>query len=252
MRRRILFGILIALVLVGGLYHFGRRLWEPGYFHLTGRRTVADVVEKFEPAAEARLALHFKRTGVSYPPARVALIAFKEEKRLELWAAGAAEPEDAWRFVRAYPVLGASGEVGPKLRRGDHQVPEGTYRVEGLNPNSRFHLSIKLDYPNTFDRARAAENGRTDLGGDIFIHGRTASIGCLAMGDEAIEELFVLVARVSKKDVKVLIAPCDLRARPAPALEEAPSWADRLYDVLGRELEAFPVPEKDRSDGEAP
>jgi len=247
MTRRVLFGVLVALAPVAGLYHFGRRLWEPAYLHLRGKRTVADVVEEFGPAAEARLSPHFARAGLDYPPARVALVAFKEERRLELWTA---ETESAWRFVRSYPVLGSSGGAGPKLRRGDRQVPEGVYRVEGFNPNSRFHLSMKLDYPNAVDRARAAGDGRTGLGGDIFIHGRTASRGCLAMGDEAIEELFVLVARVERKNAKMLIAPCDLRVRPAPALEEAPPWTGQLYDMLRRELEAFPASSKGENDAE--
>src|SRR5690606_4961 len=98
------------------------------------------------------------------------------------------------RFVRALPVLAASGRVGPKLQYGDYQVPEGFYRIEALNPNSRFHLALRVNYPNAFDRAEAAREGRTHLGGDIMIHGSNASVGCLAMGDVVSEDLFVLAA----------------------------------------------------------
>ena len=69
-----------------------------------------------------------------------------------------------------YPILAASGVLGPKLREGDKQVPEGIYGAEALNPNSKFHLSIRLNYPNTFDRRMAQSDGRTQLGGDIMIH----------------------------------------------------------------------------------
>jgi murein L,D-transpeptidase YafK len=71
----------------------------------------------------------------------------------------------------------ASGKAGPKLREGDGQVPEGIYRIDGLNPNSSYHLSLKLNYPNDFDLEQARTEGRTELGGDIFIHGKAVSIG---------------------------------------------------------------------------
>src|SRR5690606_33287906 len=102
----------------------------------------------------------------------------------------------AWVAVHQYPVLAASGQAGPKLREGDRQVPEGFYAIESLHPNSRFHLALRVNYPNQSDRQRAAEDGRTNLGGDIMIHGSNASVGCLAMGDPAAEDLFVLVADV--------------------------------------------------------
>lgn len=95
------------------------------------------------------------------------------------------------RFLFAYHILAASGTVGPKLREGDEQVPEGIYSISGLNPNSQFHLSLRVDYPNTNDRQQAQLESRTNLGQDIMIHGRAASIGCLALGDEAAEDLFI-------------------------------------------------------------
>jgi murein L,D-transpeptidase YafK len=141
--------------------------------------------------------------------------------------------------VRDYPVLAASGGPGPKLRQGDLQVPEGFYKILWLNPMSSYHLSMKLDYPNAFDRAQAAREGRTQLGGDIFIHGRDVSIGCLALGDPAIEELFVLVNDVGVGRVRVLIAPHDLRRHPRPT-PAAPAWLDGLYVRLERELRRYP------------
>jgi murein L,D-transpeptidase YafK len=112
------------------------------------------------------------------------LIGLKAEKRLELWAPDAAGRP---RLIKTYPILAASGGAGPKLREGDRQVPEGLYAIESLNPNSRFHLSLRIDYPNAADRRRAQAEARTGLGGDIMIHGSNVSIGCLAMGDPAAE-----------------------------------------------------------------
>jgi hypothetical protein len=99
---------------------------------------------------------------------------------------------------------------------------------------------MKLDYPNAFDRAQATKEGRTDLGGDIFIHGRDVSIGCLAVGDPAIEELFVLAARVGIAKVRVVVAPWDLRRKAPPvARASQPAWVPELYAELGRALGAY-------------
>lgn len=73
--------------------------------------------------------------------------------------------------IKSYPILAASGSIGPKLRESDMQVPEGVYQIESLNPNSQFHLSLRVNYPNEFDREQARIDGRAQLGGDIMIHG---------------------------------------------------------------------------------
>lgn len=97
----------------------------------------------------------------------------------------------AKQFVRfrSYPVCAFSGDLGPKLRTGDGQAPEGFYAVsEGrMNPHSSYHLSFDLGYPNAFDRA----HGRT--GSALMVHGNCVSIGCYAMGDDAIEEIWTLM-----------------------------------------------------------
>ncbi|QTN32764.1 murein L,D-transpeptidase [Akkermansiaceae bacterium] len=112
--------------------------------------------------------------------------AFKEERELELFI----EDKATGKFVlfRTYPIAAASGTLGPKLAEGDRQVPEGFYfsGAKDMNPNSSFHLSFNVNYPNAYDRA----HGRT--GSFIMIHGSKVSIGCLAMTDEKIEEIYAL------------------------------------------------------------
>ncbi|MDP6439327.1 MAG: L,D-transpeptidase family protein [Candidatus Brocadiia bacterium] len=249
-RRFIAIVLLLACAAGAALaYRFGRPLWHPVWVRLRGRRTVEAVLSDSGPQAEAPLAASFERAGVPYPPDRVALLAFKEERMLELWA----RKGDGWAFVRSYPVLAASGHAGPKLREGDRQVPEGVYRVAGLNPNSSYHLSMKLNYPNKYDWARARRDGRAQPGSDIFIHGNAVSIGCLAMGDEAIEELFCLVARMWPTEVKVLIAPNDIRgARPALTHPSNPPWTGELYGQLRQELGAFGRPARGRAVADLP
>lgn len=235
---------LLVIVVVGVclFFHYGRSIWHPKYLDLTGRRTVADVLGQYGKEAMDRLTPAFENAGVSYPPARVALLGMKAERSLELWACAARD----WHFIKSYPIKSASGTAGPKLREGDRQVPEGVYRITFLNPNSSYHLSMMLDYPNAFDLRHAKKEGRSQPGSDIFIHGKSISVGCLAMGDSAIEELFVLVATVGMGNAKVVIAPHDPRTAPLPrTLPNGPTWLPALYASIQHEFRAF---EKTRTD----
>ena len=198
--------------------------------------TAEEVVEALGKAVDARLQPLFGRARVPYPPAHVHLLAFKQERKIELWAQAGGGPV----FIRSYPVLLASGKSGPKLAKGDWQVPEGIYAVTSLNSASNHYLSLKLDYPNAFDRQKAAEENRTNLGGDIFIHGKGLSRGCLAVGDAAIEELFVLAARMGAPNLRVIITPNDLRQKQPPAdTKYRPVWLSELYTVIRAELASF-------------
>lgn len=207
---------------------------------LPGQWTVEDVLADFGDYAARKMKPYFAKAKVAYPPREVVLLALKEEKKLEVWARG----EGGYRFIRDYDIQAASGVAGPKLRQGDRQVPEGVYRIVGLNPNSHYHLSMKLNYPNEFDLLHADEEGRYDPGSDIFIHGKAASIGCLAMGDETIEELFVLAAQVGKENMKVVIAPRDPRQSPLDAseFEGLPEWTPDLYEMISQEVRALAPP----------
>jgi murein L,D-transpeptidase YafK len=114
--------------------------------------------------------------------------AFKEERQLELFVHNPASGK--FDLFRSYPIAAASGTPGPKLREGDGQVPEGFYYVPpaAMKPDSQYHLSFNIGYPNTYDRFHQ----RT--GSNIMIHGNQVSIGCLAMTDEKIEEIYTLCA----------------------------------------------------------
>ncbi len=205
------------------------------YLPPPGQWTVGDVLKVYGKNAMSKLDHYFTKAKVAYPPREVALIAYKQEKKLELWARDNGE----FRLIRDYFILAASSVLGPKLRQGDLQVPEGIYHITDLNPNSHYHLSMKLNYPNEFDLIHAELDGRTDLGSDIFIHGKDASIGCLAIGDTAIRELFVLAAQVGVANVKVVIAPHDPRTYLLAAnSEELPPWTSELYSMISREIEA--------------
>jgi len=110
---------------------------------------------------------------------------FKEEAELEVW-----KQNDSGRFalLRTYPICRWSGELGPKIKTGDRQAPEGIYTITPglMNPNSSYYLAINTGFPNAYDRA----NGRT--GAFLMIHGGCSSAGCYAMTDEQIAEIYAL------------------------------------------------------------
>jgi len=238
-RRRlaVAFGVLvlvaITVVAIPSVRRHVRWMWR----HAMGGATVAERLEQVGPAARGRLEPHFAKAGVAYPPAGLALIGLKEARQLEVWAR---DGEGSYCHVLSYPILAASGGPGPKLREGDRQVPEGLYRVESLNPNSRYHLALRLNYPNADDRRRAAADGRTDLGGDIMIHGDSVSVGCLAMGDTAAEDLFVLVADAGLDRTEVILLPIDYRTGPLWQVANRPGlprWTRELYGDIGTRLD---------------
>ena len=148
-------------------------------------RAAADRVRPDLTRDLAALGLHFGDP--------VFLRAFKEERILELWVLH--RDRGKYELFRTYPVAAASGMPGPKLAEGDGQVPEGFYHAGNgsLKPDSAFHLAINIGYPNAYDRAHK----RT--GSFIMIHGRAASIGCLAMTDPKIEEIYTLAAAALAK-----------------------------------------------------
>jgi len=205
----------------------GRRFWYPVVVAVTGPRTHASVVAGLS-ARRTALQETAARALSPYPPRRLRLVGLKEEKSLEAWTLVG----ERWTLLKAYPVLAASGGPGPKLREGDGQVPEGVYRLTAFNPNSSYHLSIRVDYPNAEDRAAAASDGRERLGGDIFIHGKAVSIGCLAIGDPAIEELYLLLADTGLGNADIVLAPSGRPVTP-PA---AAAWVGRRYERLRQEL----------------
>ena len=239
-RRAIIGGFVIGLLAgaaVGWQYRGRVHAWAVVAMNRT--HTLEDRLEQYGEAARARMRPHFERAGVAYPPRRLVLLGLKEERRLGVYAAP--KDEGPPRLVRQYIVQGASGGPGPKLRRGDRQVPEGLYAIESLNPNSRFHLSLRVNYPSDDDREMARRDGREDedLGSDIMIHGGSSSVGCLAMGDPVAEELFVLAADVGVGNIDVTIAPRDLRLHDAPEVPGAPAWLAERYGKVKQAMEAL-------------
>jgi hypothetical protein len=195
-----------------------------------GHSSIKEVVRQVGPEARPKLREQCEASGLEYPPDRLWLIALKKEEELEVWGR---DRGTSWKLVEKYPVKASSGGPGPKLRQGDRQVPEGVYSIVSLNPNSDYHLSMKLNYPNGFERRMARKAGRRKLGGNIFIHGFAVSAGCLAVGNANIEELFVLVHDADPSDTRVLIAPYDFQETSGIRVPSGtPDWTPLLYRWL--------------------
>jgi murein L,D-transpeptidase YafK len=125
------------------------------------------------------------------PTSPIFIRVFKEESELEVWKA---RDDGRYYHFKTYPICNWSGELGPKERQGDKQAPEGFYTVAAhqLNPNSQFHVSFNLGYPNAYDKA----HGRT--GDFLMIHGKCKSAGCYAMTDALMEEIYGLAREAIK------------------------------------------------------
>jgi len=165
---------------------------------------------------------------------------FKREFELELWM----QKDGRFQRFATYPICKWSGELGPKLKQGDRQAPEGFYSVDktALNPNSAWHRSFNLGFPNAFDRA----HGRT--GSLLMVHGGCGSIGCYAMTNPVIDEIWRLVTAAldgGQQRFQVQVLPFRMTARNLSRHEGAPLssfWSSLKpgYDLF----EASQVPPK--------
>ena len=189
---------------------------------------LAEVRARVEPGLKGRLAA----AGLSYG-APVLLRIYKESSELELWMQReAGQPWVRWAVWR---VAAWSGRLGPKLQEGDRQAPEGVYAVKrsALNPKSSFHLSFNIGYPNAYDAAR----GRT--GSHIMVHGSDVSVGCFAMTDAVIEEIYLLVEaalKAGQSEVPVLCFPfrfTEERLARAESLPREREWLAFWREELG-------------------
>jgi murein L,D-transpeptidase YafK len=207
------------------------------FFSSKEKQTIESIVEKYNPKVKASLQNNFAKNNIESNDFEMAILAFKKEQILEVVVRK--NENESWKLLKMYPFTAFSGKIGPKLKNGDKQIPEGIYQMEYLNPNSKYHLSIKVNYPNAFDIEKAKLDGRTDLGGDIMIHGKSVTIGCIAVGDKNIEEIFILATKTKNKHFPIIIAPHDFRTNKTFPEIEAISWEKDLYENISKELTNF-------------
>ena len=130
---------------------------------------------------------------------------FKIEKEFEVWVKNITDHN--YTLLKTISICASSGELGPKRKQGDYQVPEGFYEIATFNPNSSYHLAMKINYPNQSD---VLKKTATDAGGDIMIHGNCVTIGCIPLENEPIEEVYVLATEAKNRKLitQMAIYPC--------------------------------------------
>jgi murein L,D-transpeptidase YafK len=135
------------------------------------------------PISTETLALMEKNDTTASAP--VLIRTYKKEAEFEIWKQ---KSDGHYALLKTYPMCRWSGQLGPKTREGDRQVPEGFYPITPgqMNPNSNYYLSFNVGYPNAYDRAF----GRT--GGTIMVHGACSSAGCFSMTDAQIAEIYAI------------------------------------------------------------
>ncbi|PQJ79994.1 L,D-transpeptidase family protein [Polaribacter porphyrae] len=235
MNKKFVFFGIILLILIFCFLKYGRKIYSPIVTKIKGKETVNSIVKKYNSSVNERIMPYLSRVGLDTYPEKIVLLIFKEEQKLELLG----QKNDIFQKVKTYGFTSFSGTIGPKLKEGDKQIPEGIYKIEFLNPNSSYHLSLKVNYPNKFDKKKAKETGRTNLGSDIFIHGKKVTVGCIPVGDEAIEEIFILSKFAFNQEIKVIIAPRDFRKNNVFPNIKNISWEKELYQNIFEELKKY-------------
>lgn len=177
-------GIIFLLILAGGAYlsiahesNFleGQKRYE---------RVRGAIAEKDEHIKKI-----LKNHQITIESLNLLIVAYKDEGILEVYAKN--KNSKNYTKINSYPICAKSGVLGPKRRMGDMQVPEGFYSIERFNPASNYYLSLGINYPNKSDKIKG---DKSNLGGDIFIHGSCVTIGCLPMTNDYIKEIYLMAA----------------------------------------------------------
>lgn len=143
------------------------------------------------------VASNLQKNSIELEALNILWVAYKAEAVLELFAKS--KTETAYQKIATYKVCSKSGDLGPKRKQGDYQVPEGFYFIDRFNPASNYYLSLGLNYPNASDKIKSKAKY---LGGDIFIHGDCVTIGCLPMTDDKIKEIYLYAIQARHNDQK--------------------------------------------------
>ena len=237
LKRLILASVAIAIAVGVSALVFMRSSDTADALHLerTWRRTLHDMGGTLPGTPDlARFDERMKAGGFTLG-SPVLIRIFKREFELELWM----KKGDRFERFATYPICKWSGLLGPKVAQGDRQAPEGFYTVDqsALNPNSAWHRSFNLGYPNAFDRSY----GRT--GSLIMVHGGCGSIGCYAMTNAVIDEIWKLVTNAlsaGQPRFQVQVYPfrmTEARMAASGASPNAPFWKTlkQGYDLFERE-----------------
>ena len=218
--------------------------------HATAQPSFMDYQKNFPRVADAlnrktdTLKKQFAAAGLQWPAHEIYIRSFKYDSQLEIWARN--NNDEPFKLFKTYAVCALAGTMGPKRMAGDYQVPEGFYYINAFKPNSAYHMSLGLNYPNISDKI--ITNG-SDPGGDIFIHGSCVTVGCIPIQDYQIEEVYILAmsAKSSGEDfIPVHIFPVrfnnpksmayfDKTTKDEPDVQQFAAKLKEVYDYFEKE-----------------
>lgn len=184
-------------MLAGCLIIAGSIIAQPSFSEL---KKISPRVSEAYTRLEDSVKKQFKKQDLVWPPAEMYVRSFKYDRQLEVWVKNAVG--ESFKLFKTYKVCQQSGTMGPKRMEGDYQVPEGFYYINEFNPNSAYHLSLGLNYPNASDRILADEYRP---GSNIYIHGNCVSTGCIPITDVPMEELFIIAGTVKEQGYQEFI-----------------------------------------------
>jgi murein L,D-transpeptidase YafK len=177
--KRIFFSLFLFLLLKGAFAQSSFVDLQKTYPRVaTALRTKEDTLKR-----------QFAAAGLSWPAKQLYIRSFKYDSQLEVWVRNT--NDEPYKLFKTFKVCAMAGAIGPKRMEGDYQVPEGFYSINEFNPNSTYHLSLGINYPNPSDRL-LSDSIRP--GGDIYIHGNCVTVGCIPLQNNQIEELYILAA----------------------------------------------------------
>lgn len=167
---------------------------------------------------EDTVKIFFAAQGITFEKAHLFFRVFKAEQEMEVFARNGNTGK--FTLIKRYQICMNSGEPGPKRRQGDYQIPEGFYHINVFNPYSSYHLSMGINYPNESDKKLGYKQA---LGGDIYIHGRCVTIGCITFSDEDIKEIYISAVQAKsngQNKIPVHIFPCRMNEENMKKLTE--------------------------------
>ncbi|MEE9374854.1 MAG: murein L,D-transpeptidase family protein [Rhizobiaceae bacterium] len=192
------------------------------------------ISQKANAPVPKRLITKMKAQGMSVT-SPIMLRIFKQENTLEVW-----KRKDTGRYalLTTHEICKWSGKLGPKFKEGDRQAPEGFYRVNKhqMNPNSQYHLSFNMGFPNAYDRS----HGRT--GSHLMVHGACSSAGCYSMTDDRVEEIYALARDAFKggqKAFQIQAYPFHLTAKNMVKQRSHPQF--KFWQMLKRGYDHFEI-----------
>lgn len=200
--------VLIVLLSAILFYRANAQTAAPSFTFIEYQKSIPKITDMLN-RKEDTLMKQFQSKGLKWPAKYVYIRSFKYDSQLEVWVKS--EKKQLYKLFKTYKVCALAGTLGPKRMQGDYQVPEGFYHINEFNPNSSYHLSLGLNYPNMSDRMLSDS---LQPGGDIYIHGSCVTTGCIPITNQQVEELYILAAHAKNQGqdfIPVHIFPIDFR-----------------------------------------